>query len=125
MFYRLKTDLPTFKAGDLFYLDRNGSLRHKDTNIVAYHYSTLAKFPDSLEKFWEPAEEELKRWRADICETYYCVLSDGSVELQKEVGFVAADDRYGIGNYFKTKDEAQAHADYLIIFAEPHLCVEC
>ena len=64
MFYRLKTDLPTFKAGDLFYIDRNGSLRHKDTDIVAYHYSTLEKFPDALEKFWEPVEKPPKRWRA-------------------------------------------------------------
>ena len=114
MFYKLKTDLPTFKAGDLFYLDENGSLRHKEKHIIAYHHSTLAKFPDALEKFWEPVEQESKRWRADSGRRYYFVSND---EIDVRLAFDdcdrRADGRYRYGNYFQTKEEAQAVAAYL------------
>lgn len=113
MIYKLKTDLPTFKAGDLFYIDRNGSLRHRDTDIVAYHYSTLMKFPDALEKFWEPVEEEFRRWRAKEDETFYCVDDEGDVIQCFEYCDVNCHKNYSLGNYFKTRAEAYAHADYL------------
>ena len=114
MFYRLKTDLPTFKAGDLFYIDRNGSLCHKDTDIVAYHYSTLEKFPDMLERFWEPVEEGYKRWRACPSNPYYYVDDEGDIYFRIEGNCLRSNDKnYAIGNYFQTKAEAQACADYL------------
>lgn len=111
--YKLKTDLPTFKAGDLFYLDQNGSLRHKEKDIVAYHYSTLAKFPEALEKFWEPAEEECKRWRAEDGEPYFYVNHDAEVLPSREDLCPVDNDRHRLGNYFQTKEEAQAHVNYL------------
>lgn len=113
MLYRLKTDLPTFKAGDLFYIDRNGSLRHKNTDIVAYHYSTLAKFPDALEKFWEPVEEEFKRWRARYGNNYFCLDALGETAICEELELLSDSLCHAIGNYFQTRDEAQAYADYL------------
>lgn len=112
MFYRLKTDLPTFKAGDLFYLDRNGSLRHKDTDIVAYHYSTLMKFPDALEKFWEPVEEEFSR-RADENCNFFTLNHTGKICCYIECGDTISNDTYAMGNYFKTEKEAEAAVKYL------------
>lgn len=111
--YKLKTDLPTFKAGDLFYLDRNRSLRHKETDIVAYHYSTLDKFPDALERFWEPVEEELKRWRAKRDRKFFFVDCRGVVLSGFDSRDSISSACYALGNYFKTEEEAQALADYL------------
>lgn len=113
MLYKLKMDLPTFKAGDIFYLDQNGSLRHKDKGIVAYHYSTLEKFPEALERFWEPVEEEYKRWRAYQFGMYYHLGSSGTVIKSLELGTTGDANLHAIGNYFKTEAEAEAVADYL------------
>ena len=113
MLYRLKTDLPTFKAGDLFYIDRNGSLRHKNTDIVAYHYSTLMKFPNALEKFWEPVEKPPKRWRAYKGEFYYYVGYGGTVHQGLDAYGRLCNGNYKIGNYFATEEKARAYVDYL------------
>lgn len=113
MLYKLKIDLPTFKAGDLFYLDQDGSLRHKETDIIAYHYGTLAKFPDALERFWEPVEEEFKRWRAELKKAYYYLDDEADVRPSSEDHYPGDDNHHRCGNYFQTKEEAQACADYL------------
>lgn len=113
MFYKLKTDLPTLKAGDLFYLDQNGNLCHKETGIIEYHYITLEKFPDALEKFWEPVEEEYKRWRAKNGEPYFYVDECVKVIPSSEEHDSVDGDCYRYGNYFQTREEAQALADYL------------
>lgn len=112
MLYKLKTDLPTFKAGDLFYFDQNGDLIHKDSEIMAYSGITLEKFPNALEKFWKPVEEEYKRWRAKKGDKFYYVDLDGHATYEKE-GDYNYDGNYITGNYFKTEAEAQAAADYL------------
>lgn len=41
--YKLKKDLPTFKAGDEFYTDSNNNLRLSGPEIVAYSHITLEK----------------------------------------------------------------------------------
>ena len=64
--YRLKKDLPTFKAGEVFVLwnsiEEQGLLRESD-DIMAYHRKTLDKFPNILEEWFEeikPAEPLIK-----------------------------------------------------------------
>lgn len=64
--YRLKKDLPTFKAGEVFVLwnsiEEQGLLRESD-DIMAYHQKTLDKFPNILEEWFEeikPAEPLIK-----------------------------------------------------------------
>lgn len=59
-YYRLKKDLPTFKAGDLFYTDDYGSLCHFKDDIMAYHHTTIAKFPDMLKDWFEPAQAPIR-----------------------------------------------------------------
>lgn len=114
MFYKLKTDLPTFKAGDLFYLDQDGSLRYKDNpEIIAYHHITLEKFPDALEKFWDPVEEEFKRWRAEEDRKFFFVSYSGQAIRALDLRDLFSSGCYELGNYFKTEGEAQAVADYL------------
>lgn len=47
-YYKLAKDLPTFKKGDLFYMDGSGSLCRAEDDILAYYYTTVAKFPNML-----------------------------------------------------------------------------
>lgn len=60
----LKKDLPTFKAGDEFYLGESGHLFAKGANggqdIIAYRNETLAKFPNILKDWFEEIPEKPK-----------------------------------------------------------------
>ena len=61
--YKLKRDLPTFKAGDIFYLSSMGNLFHESDDVVVYSWSTIDKFPNILTDWFEeikPAEPLIK-----------------------------------------------------------------
>lgn len=59
--YRLLKDLPTFKAGDEFFIDEYGSLwldqnidgESNTSQVMAYHGKTIEKFPNILEEWFE------------------------------------------------------------------------
>jgi len=59
-YYQLTKDLPTFKKGTIFYINRFGSLvSNNEDNIVAYASTTLTKFPNILKEWFRevPAPE--------------------------------------------------------------------
>lgn len=58
--FRLKKDLPTFKAGQEFHLSPKGNLILDDGKggICAYIKNTLKKFPNILEDWFEPIDNE-------------------------------------------------------------------
>ena len=61
--YKLKRDLPTFKAGEVFYLSDAGNLLRESDNIAAYSWATIDKFPNILTDWFEeikPAEPLIK-----------------------------------------------------------------
>ena len=61
--YELKRDLPTFKAGEVFYLSDAGNLFRESDDIAAYSWSTIDKFPNILTDWFEeikPAEPLIK-----------------------------------------------------------------
>lgn len=62
-YYKLKKDLPTFKAGDLFILQDDGNLWHstggRHVDVMAYAKKTLELFPNILKDWFEPAPEPL------------------------------------------------------------------
>ena len=61
--YELKKDLPTFKAGEIFYLSDAGNLLRERDNVPAYSWSTIDKFPNILTDWFEeikPAEPLIK-----------------------------------------------------------------
>ena len=61
--YELRRDLPTFKAGEIFYLSDIGNLIHESDGVVAYSWSTIDKFPNILTDWFEeikPAEPLIK-----------------------------------------------------------------
>ena len=66
--------------------------------------------------------KEPKVWKPDNRETYFCLLSDGSVESTiyiKGSLFCACDvNRYAIGNCFKTKEEAEFAVEQIKVYTE-------
>lgn len=115
--YKLLKDLAGLKAGSTLYLNELGSLVAEDKTTIVFlanfihHYSLL----DS--DWFEEIPEEYKRWRAKEGEWYWCVKSDGGVYDDCEIRIGIDDGRYGLGNYFKTEEEAQKAADWLRAFA--------
>ena len=51
-YYKLAKDLPTFNEGELFYMDDSGNLCRAKDDILAYCYTTIAKFPNILEDWF-------------------------------------------------------------------------
>lgn len=66
-YYKLKKDLPTFKKGELFYSDGPGSIIRAKDNLMAYNHTTVAKFPNILKDWFEPASEperdKMTKWK--------------------------------------------------------------
>ena len=114
--YKLKRDLPTFKAGDEFIRCGNGNLVEIKSNGVAgvcvYCASTIEKFPNILTDWFEEINEST-RWKPDVDQWYYCLGSDGSVRNDEWVGVSIDCDRFKIGNCFQTEEEAERVAEYL------------
>lgn len=111
--YKLKKDLPTFKAGDEFYTDSNNNLRLSGPEIVAYSHITLRKFPNIL-KDWFEEIPNYKRWRARQGNTYWFINDGGDEEYEMETGHEFDDFRWVSGNYFKNKKEAKTYKKYLL-----------
>lgn len=52
-YYQLVKDLPTFKKGELFYINDYGQLMsNKHRNVVAYSALTIKEFPNILEDWF-------------------------------------------------------------------------
>lgn len=111
--YKLKRDLPTFKAGDEFYLDINNDLCLKESAIMAYNHKTLEKFPNILKDWFEEIHEN-KRWRAKYGREYTFLSDDGSISSSDEYGDNADDYRYNTGIYGRTREELEAKLEYVI-----------
>ena len=114
--YKLKKDLPTFKAGSGFYLSDSGSLIYDgdDVGIVAYSKKTLEKFPNILKDWFEEIPEEYKRWRAKKGEKFWTIWCNGKSTDFTDRREGANDELYSIGNYFKTEKETSKRIEYLI-----------
>lgn len=83
--YKLLKDLPTFKAGDLFYISEYGALVHNGGdpdgyNVMAYARSTLEKFPNILTEWFEeiPNPTDSIHWKPKIGQRYF-YIDDGYV----------------------------------------------
>lgn len=82
--YKLLKDLPTFKAGDLFYISEYGALVYDDGGfgVMAYAQSTLEKFPNILTEWFEEIKEPVDsiHWKPKIAEKYFYINEYGDVE---------------------------------------------
>lgn len=50
---------------------------------------------------------EIRKWRADLSEKYFYITEDGIVVYKSDLYTTYDDSLYGIGNYFKTREEAE------------------
>lgn len=121
--YKLLKDLPTFKAGEEFFISDNGNLiagtprNPKQVTVkteygiptkidlMAYAQETLEEFPNILTDWFKEIKETGK---------YFYITTDGSVYFAiKGDNKKLEDDRKVIGNYFETKEEAEKYLGYL------------
>lgn len=109
--YKLKRDLPTFKAGDEFYLDNNNDLRLKKPDVMAYSHITLEKFPNILKDWFEEIHDD-KRWRANKDDPYYFTNSFGTIRREYDYRAPEDDYRYKTGSYGRTVEELEAKREY-------------
>lgn len=81
-----------------------------DNNIYCYCEETINKIKEFVdyvnEKYGIP-----KRWRAERGEKHFSILSTGGVGSFSEYYDKFDNDRYDLGNYFKTKEQAQKVVD--------------
>lgn len=111
--YKLKRDLPTFKAGEIFYLSDSGNLIRESDNVPAYSWTTLDKFPNILTDWFEEINEST-RWKPEKFQKYYHVGGDSFVYDDNWDNGPAIDNgRFEIGNCFQTKKEAEQVVEYL------------
>lgn len=114
--YVLKKDLPTFKRGETFYLNERGHLIQEMNGVVAYTSPTLEKFNILDGDWFEELPEEYERWRADIGERYWVLGFYGTSYICTERADDIDSARFSIGNYFRTREEAQKALDWLRAF---------
>lgn len=114
--YKLLKDLPTFKAGDLFYISQYGDLMHDGGNvgIMAYARHTLDMFPDILTEWFEEVQEPTDsiHWKPKEGDNYYYIVYSYN-PLHNEI-LVSAwidDDHdkahYLCGNIYRSYEEAE------------------
>ena len=110
--YKLKRDLPTFKAGEVFYLSDAGNLFRESDDIAAYSWSTIDKFPNILADWFEEIKEPT-RWKPEMCHVYYLLDDDGTVYNNLWDDDSVDNGRFEIGNCFQAKEEAEQVVEYL------------
>ena len=110
--YELKRDLPTFKAGEIFYLSDAGNLLRESDNIATYSWSTIDKFPNILTDWFEEIKEPT-RWKPEMHQVYRYINTDSSVSGSTWTDDYFDDGRFEIGNCFQTEEEAKRAAEYL------------
>lgn len=129
--YKLLKDLPTFKAGDLFYISKDGDLKYEglnykeiadsallggglsDTGIVAYAKQTLEKFPEILTEWFEEIQEltDSIHWKPKKGEIYWFIGIGGKTNHDFWTGTPADFWRYGLGKIYRTKEECEKARD--------------
>ena len=112
--YKLKKDIPAFKAGTECYIEEAGNMVPcRGISYTIVHKDQLEKNPNILTDWFEEIEEST-RWKPEMGQTYYHVGGDGRVYDDTWVNDSAVDNgRFEIGNCFKTEEEAKRVIEYL------------
>lgn len=110
--YKLLKDLPTFKAGGLFYISEYGALVYDDGGfgVMAYAQSTLEKFPNILTEWFEEIKEPTDsiHWKPKHGDEYFWIDECGSILP----GTFYRDSLYDqqrltFGNVYRTEEECE------------------
>lgn len=112
-YYRLRKNLPAFKAGTECYIEEAGNMVPcRGISYTIVHKDQLEKNPNILTDWFEEIEEQT-RWKPEMDQKYYCFGSDGSVVDDDWCGLSIDHNRFDIGNCFQTEEEAERAAEYL------------
>lgn len=111
-YYRLRKNLPTFNAGDVFYLSDAGNLFRESDNVPVYGWTIIDKNPNILIDWFEEIKEPT-RWKPEMHQVYYYINSDGYVGVTTWTDDYFDNGRFEIGNCFQTKEEAEKVKEYL------------
>lgn len=125
--YKLLKDLPTFKAGEEFFISESGNLiagtpRNPKQitvktryglpmriDLIAYAQETLEEFPNILKDWFEEIKE------AEKPKKYFYIGSMGHIESDEPRGWeLSLRLRKMIGNHFETEEETERHINYLM-----------
>lgn len=110
--YKLKKDIPAFKAGEVFYLSDAGNLFRENDNVPVYGWTIIDKNPNILTDWFEEVKEPT-RWKPVPGDTYWSLDGVGYVNYYESSGGTYTASRVLIGNCFKTKEEAERVVEYL------------
>ena len=120
--YKLLKDLPTFKAGDEFFISKDGNLiagtpeKPKtvrvgditpiEVNLMAYAKETLEQFPNILTDWFEEIKEPKRIYYTNDfgCNVANMTENNNSI-IRKSLK--------SVGNHFETYEEAKAYLEYL------------
>lgn len=123
--YKLLKDLPTFKAGEKFFISDSGNLiagtpsnpkqitvetrygLSMKIDLMAYAQETLEEFPNILTDWFEEVEEAKTFFL--ICDVYYTALEDNTKSREDW----QIKNLKSIGNYFETKEDTEKCIAYL------------
>lgn len=109
--YKLLKDLPTFKAGDLFYISEYGALVYDDGDggVMAYARQTLEKFPNILADWFEKVEEPTNsiHWKPKIGDRYFYISGYGTVYSETWHGVPVDYYRRALGSIYPTEEECK------------------
>lgn len=112
--YKLKKDLPAFKAGTECYIEEAGHMVPcRGISYTIVHKDQLEKNPNILDDWFEEIKES-NRWKPDEIQKYYYVDNDGLVRDDTWWNSAGVDqDRFEIGNCFQTEEEAEKAVEKL------------
>lgn len=109
--YKLLKDLPTFKAGDLFYISEYGALVYDDGGygVMAYAQSTLDRFPNILTEWFEEIQEPTNssNWKPKKGDQVFLLGGNGQIFSSSWVGANSDNKWLEFGNTYRTMEEAQ------------------
>lgn len=112
--YKLKKDLPTFKAGQECWLAAGGHLFAQDEggrDIIMYGPTTLAKYPNILTEWFEEIPERPKTVRDLKDGEDFYVLSTGGIVIGPNTWSGVWSQEREMGNVFLTEEEAEKEHD--------------
>ena len=113
--YKLLKDLPTFKAGDLFYISEYGALVYDDGDggVMAYARQTLDMFPNILTEWFEEIQEEPTdsiHWNPMIGEKCF-ILENANIIPTLFTGKLRDYNAWRTGKIFRTEEECEKARD--------------
>lgn len=110
--YKLKRDIPAFKAGEVFYISDAGNLFRESDNVPVYGWTIIDKNPNILTDWFEEINEST-RWKPRIGQKYYLLDSNGSVYDSVWSNDYIDRNRSEIGNCFESREEAEKAVEKL------------